>query len=158
MTGGDQDTVRSSVNRPNSWTDGPEIPWASVVAMHRSRVRAVMIDVPEPDLAASVAFWAAAIGRSPNRPASEARRYLSLLPHDKGIRFTFQRIDGPARFHLDIETDDVEAEVRRLEAAGGQVVGRTEGWVVLQDPAGLLLCVIPVDSSDFDEEAAAWPD
>jgi catechol 2,3-dioxygenase-like lactoylglutathione lyase family enzyme len=127
-----------------------------VIIVHRSRVRAVLIDVPEPDFAASVAFWAEALGRDPNRDAAEARPYLSLMPNDRGIRFTFQRIDGPARFHLDIETDDVDAEVRRLEAAGADVVGRSEDWVVLSDPAGLLLCVIPVDSSDFDEAATSW--
>jgi catechol 2,3-dioxygenase-like lactoylglutathione lyase family enzyme len=129
-----------------------------VIAMHRSRLRAVMIDVPEPGLTASVDFWAQALGKKPDRPAAEASPYLSLRPAKEGIRFTFQRIDGPARFHLDIETDDVDAEVRRLEAAGGRVVGRAEEWVVLTDPAGLLVCVIPVDSSDFDEAAASWPD
>ena len=116
-----------------------------------------MIDVPEADLAASVDFWGQALGRAPNRPASEAQPYLGLRPDEAGIRFTFQKIDGPARFHLDIETDDVAAEVRRLEAAGGRVVGRDGNWVVLADPAGLLVCVIPVDSTDFDEAAASWP-
>jgi catechol 2,3-dioxygenase-like lactoylglutathione lyase family enzyme len=128
-----------------------------VIIMHRSRVRAVMIDVPEADLSASVDFWASALGRPPNRPAGQAHPYLGLTPDEAGIRFTFQKIDGPARFHLDIETDDVAAEVRRLEAAGGRVVGRDGNWVVLADPAGLLVCVIPVDSSDFDEAAASWP-
>lgn len=116
-----------------------------------------MIDVPEADLAASVDFWAKALGRLPSRPASEAHPYLGLQPDEAGIRFTFQKIDGPARFHLDIETDDVAAEVRRLEAAGGRVVGRDGDWVVLADPAGLLVCVIPVDSTDFGEAAASWP-
>jgi catechol 2,3-dioxygenase-like lactoylglutathione lyase family enzyme len=125
--------------------------------MHRSRLRAVIIDVPDVDLAPSVTFWATALGRSPNRPVAAAHPYLSLLPSDKGIRVTFQRIDGPARFHVDIETDDVDAEVRRLGSAGGQVVERVEDWVVLRDPAGLLLCVIPVDSGDFDEAATSWP-
>jgi predicted enzyme related to lactoylglutathione lyase len=125
--------------------------------MHRSRLRAVIIDVPDADLAPSVAFWAKALGRSPSRPAAAAHPYLSLLPSDRDIRVTFQRIDGPARLHVDIETDDVAAEVRRLETAGGQVVERVEDWVVLCDPAGLLLCVIPVDSRDFDEAATSWP-
>jgi catechol 2,3-dioxygenase-like lactoylglutathione lyase family enzyme len=128
-----------------------------VIIMHRSRIRAVMIDVPEEDLAASVDFWAKALGRVPNRPASEAHPFVGLGPDEAGIRFTFQKIDGPARFHLDIETDDVEAEVRRLEAAGGRVLGREGNWVVLADPAGLPVCVMPVDSSDFDEAAALWP-
>jgi catechol 2,3-dioxygenase-like lactoylglutathione lyase family enzyme len=128
-----------------------------VIIMHRSRIRAVMIDVPEADLAASVGFWAKVLGKVPNRPASEAHPFLGLGPDEAGIRFTFQKIGGPARFHLDIETDDVEAEVRRLEAAGGTVVGGDGNWVVLADPAGLLVCVIPVDSTDFDEAATSWP-
>ena len=115
-----------------------------------------MIDVPEADFAAATGFWAAAIGRSPSRAAEDAQPYLSLLPSEEGIRITLQRIEGSARFHLDIETDDVEAEVQRLEAAGAAVVDRVEDWVVLRDPAGLLLCVIPVDSTDFDDLATAW--
>ena len=74
---------------------------------------------------------------------AEGRTGLLLRPvptsasfRDKGIRFTVQRVDGAARFHVAIETDDVEAEVRRLEAAGGQVVGRAGDWVVLRDPPG----------------------
>lgn len=59
--------------------------------------------------------------------------------------------------HVDIETDNVDAEVRRLEELGGQVVDRVEDWVVLRDPAGLPVCVIPVDSTDFDETATSWP-
>jgi predicted enzyme related to lactoylglutathione lyase len=125
--------------------------------MHRSRLRAVMIDAPEPDFGPAVAFWAQALGREPSRPAAQARPYLSLRPAEEGLRVTLQRIDGPARMHVDIETDDVEAEVRRLESLGGQVVDRVEDWVVLRDPAGLPVCVIPVDSTDFDRAATSWP-
>jgi hypothetical protein len=69
---------------------------------------------------------------------------------------SFQRIGGPARVHLDIETDDVEAEVARLVALGAVVADRVEDWVVLQEPAGLPFCVIPVDGADFDSNATAW--
>ena len=115
-----------------------------------------MIDVPDCDLPASAAFWAQALGRSPSRAAEDASPYLSLLPSERGVRVTLQRIDGPARLHLDIETDNVEAEVQRLQSAGAVAVDRVEDWVVLRDPAGLLFCVIPVDSTDFDTAATTW--
>ena len=117
-----------------------------------------MIDVPEPAFSSSVHFWADALGRTPSRSPSEADPYLTLMPAEEGVRLTFQRIAGPARIHLDIETDNVKADVRRLEALGGHVVDRVDDWVILQDPAGLLLCVISIDSMDFDASATTWTD
>ena len=54
-----------------------------------------------------------------------------------------------ARMHVDIETDDVEAETARLVGLGAVEVSRGRTWVVLADPAGLLLCVVPAESPDF---------
>jgi hypothetical protein len=54
-----------------------------------------------------------------------------------------------ARVHLDIESDDIGAEVARLVAAGAVEVERHEEWVVLRDPAGLLFCVVPGEGEDF---------
>jgi hypothetical protein len=47
-----------------------------------------------------------------------------------------------ARLHLDIESDDIEAEVSRLKRWGATEQGRHGSWVVLRDPAGLLFCVV----------------
>lgn len=126
------------------------------MVMHRSRLRALMIDVPGPDLAPATAFWSGALGKTPNRTAAEAHPYLTLLPRDTGLRVTLQRIDGAARYHVDIETDDLEAEVKRLEALGAQEVERSGDWVVMRDPAGLPVCVVPVESTDFDATATTW--
>ena len=68
-----------------------------------------------------------------------------------------QRVDAPARYHLDIETDDVDAEVDRLEALGAERVEKIETWWVMRDPAGLLFCVIRVqDPATFEVHARAW--
>lgn len=115
-----------------------------------------MIDVPPPHFGAAAAFWAKALGRQLGKPAADADPYLALLPANQGVRVALQVIDQPARVHLDIETDDVAAEVARLRTAGATVVDHIEDWVVLADPAGLLLCVIPVDSTDFDSTATTW--
>ena len=123
--------------------------------MHRSRIQAIMIDVPEAEFAAAVEFWASTLGRQPSKTPSEADPYLDLLADDKDPAVAFQRISGEARIHLDIETDDVEAEVSRLVSLGARVSERVENWVVLQDPAGLLFCVVPKGSSDFSDGTAA---
>jgi len=66
-------------------------------------------------------------------------------------------MDDAQRLHLDIETDDVEAEVRRLEALGAQVKQRIRRHVVMRAPGGHTFCVVPVARSDFDGSATTWP-
>ncbi len=60
---------------------------------------------------------------------------------------------GPARFHLDIETDDVAAEVARLTGLGAVKVADGRTWVVMRDPSGLLFDVVPHQSPWFAERA-----
>ena len=50
--------------------------------------------------------------------------------------------EGPARVHVDIHTDDLEAEVNRLERLGALRVERVHRWQVMRDPAGLVFCVV----------------
>ena len=123
--------------------------------MHRSRLQVVLIDSP-PDVAdAEVAFWAAALGREPQPEVGTPFTVLSAL--GAGLVLAHQRLnDGAPRIHLDIETDDTEAEVRRLENLGAVRFGKHDGSVQLRDPAGLVFCVVPVQSDDFEEQAAVW--
>jgi hypothetical protein len=60
--------------------------------------------------------------------------------------------------HLDIETDDVEAEVRRLEGLGARVKARIREHVVMLAPSGHAFCVVPTHRPDFPEKAATWSD
>jgi len=54
--------------------------------------------------------------------------------------------NGPARFHLDIETDDVDAEVASLAGLGAVKVASGRTWVVMRDPSGLVFDVVPLDT------------
>lgn len=117
--------------------------------MHRILLREVIVDVPTAALEATRAFWAAALLASPrvlaDHPEFTALDGTAALPH-----VGLQDIgDAPARYHLDLESDDVEAEVDRLVRLGATEVYRGDGWVTLQDPAGLLLCVVPPESDEF---------
>jgi hypothetical protein len=58
--------------------------------------------------------------------------------------------------HLDIEADDIEAEVQRLEALGAQRVRQVHGWWVMQAPTGQRFCVVRVQRAGFAETANRW--
>jgi hypothetical protein len=65
--------------------------------------------------------------------------------------------DTAPRVHLDVETDDVEAEVKRLCALGATVTERRDGYAILADPGGLVFCVVPVQSAEqFERSARSW--
>jgi hypothetical protein len=53
-----------------------------------------------------------------------------------------QKVDHPSRIHLDIESDDLDAEVARLEALGARRLGFVKRWWVLEAPTGQRFCVV----------------
>ena len=130
--------------------------------MHRSRVAVVLIDHPEESYADAAGFWAAATGSERSAPdgppADDPYESLNRLPG--GLLLELQRTGSgtPPRVHLDVETDDVAAEVARLTSLGATVAEQQEGYTVLHDPGGLVFCVVPVqtDRASFDEHATTW--
>jgi predicted enzyme related to lactoylglutathione lyase len=124
---------------------------------HRSRLTAVLVDVPAADHERAAAFWSSALGRPVNVPESNPE-YAELGEVTPGVTFDVQAVDEPAaRVHVDIETDDVEAEVARLVGLGATEVARPEGWVILHDPAGTVFCVVPVQLPEsFEAHATRW--
>jgi catechol 2,3-dioxygenase-like lactoylglutathione lyase family enzyme len=123
--------------------------------VHRSRLIALGIDVPAADFEAQTAFWAGALGAEPE--ADEDGTYQDLGRHGGLLLFTQRLGDGDARVHLDIETDDVEAEVARLETLGASRLRQVSSWWILRDPAGLEFCIVPPQSGDFPAGATEWP-
>ena len=125
---------------------------------HRSRVGVVLIDVPDRTHDDALAFWAGATGRQP-RDTGEPE-YTELGLHG-GLSLAVQRLagaDDAPRVHLDVETDDVEAETARLVALGARVVASPGGYHVMADPAGVLFCVVGVQTGEaFDRHATTWP-
>jgi hypothetical protein len=65
---------------------------------------------------------------------------LDGSPHDLTIEV--QTVSHPSRVHLDIETDDVEAEVVRLERLGATRVQKVRSFWVLEAPTGQRFCVV----------------
>ncbi|ROS23972.1 VOC family protein [Cellulomonas sp. PhB150] len=113
-------------------------------------LREVIVDVPSSSFQEVAAFWAGALAAT-SHPVPDEPEFVSLhdpasLPH---VAVQDIGADGTPRFHLDVETDDVEAEVARLTALGATVHARRPTFVVMSDPVGLLLCVLPPSSDEF---------
>ena len=125
---------------------------------HRSRLCALLFDCSEPAFEPSIAFWSGALGR-PALPRREPdARYVTLetdrrLPLDLMLQRVAAAESG---LHVDIETDDVDAEVRRLEGLGARRKRQVKDWWVLEDPAGHAFCVVPVQGKNLPDGALEW--
>jgi hypothetical protein len=109
---------------------------------HFSRLFKIVIDVPASDHGRELSFWEAALGQSLQQFGLP--EYHGAALHGQDFWLLTQRLgEGSARVHLDIHTDDLDAEVARLERLGAQRVERVRSWQVMRDPAGLLFCVLP---------------
>jgi hypothetical protein len=127
------------------------------VGVHRSRLSTLLIDATADEAAAAAAFWSAALGTAAV-PAPGEEQFTSLPGVLPQLSVAVQAIDDPARYHLDIETDDVDAETGRLLALGAVEVGRWLECRTLRAPGGHLVCVIPrhSDAETFERLARIW--
>lgn len=122
---------------------------------HRSRIGVVVIDCETDDLSDATAFWSAALGKAGE--IDERGKYASLDDHRGYPKVLLQAVDHVPRVHLDIETDDQEAEAARLERLGASIVTRSEhGWIVMEAPTGHRFCLVKPQGKDFPGEAAEW--
>ena len=122
---------------------------------HRSRLAGFIIDCETDDLEAAARFWSAALGdRRQRKPQG---KYVKL-DDQAGFHAEVQKVDHPSRVHLDIESDDVAAEVARLEKLGARRIAAVRTWVVMEAPTGHRFCVIRAQTRDFDALANTWDD
>jgi hypothetical protein len=66
-------------------------------------------------------------------------------------------VEHASRVHLDIETDDVAAEVQRLESLGAKRLEAIQTWVVMEAPTGQRFCVVRAGTAHFERLATQWP-
>jgi hypothetical protein len=100
--------------------------------MHKSRLGTIVIDCRTDDIDAAARFWSEALGRRAETladPGDSAYRELEGPPDE--VKVLVQAVEHPSRVHLDIETDDIEAEVQRLEGARREA--RRAGQAVVGD-------------------------
>lgn len=125
--------------------------------MHSSRLCAVLIDCQTPSVDEAARFWSQALGRAvdPEHAGSRGNYLMLETPPDEPI-VQIQRVEHESRVHLDIETDDIPAEVSRLEKLGAGVVERLQRWTVMEAPTGQRFCVVRVQRPGFPKNANRW--
>ena len=125
--------------------------------MHRSRLGGFIIDCKTADLDAAARFWGEALGLKPRPSASpEDKNYVVFDTAPNELDIEVQKVDHPSRVHLDIETDNIEAEVKRLEKLGAKRVVKIHSWWVMEAPTGQRFCVVNIKRSEFATEANVW--
>ncbi len=125
-----------SVPPPSAWPGG-----------HRSRLVQLCVDSPVALHEAELAFWRAATGwpyEGHTLPEYDGKLFP---PSPAPVKLLFQRLGGEdigtsTRVHIDLGTDDIPAEVARIESLGAmRTAYEGDGWVQLTDPGGMAFCV-----------------
>jgi predicted enzyme related to lactoylglutathione lyase len=126
--------------------------------MHKSKLVTAVIDCQADDLIDAARFWSAALGRRldpSDDPATE--KYVLIGTGKEELIVLLQKVPHVSRVHLDIETDDVEAEATRLEALGAKRVEKIKTWWVMEAPTGHRFCVVrPQRDGVMPDDANAW--
>lgn len=124
--------------------------------MHRSRLAGFIIDCKDADLDSATRFWSDALGM--RSLGADGESYVRLDARVRDLVIEVQRVDHESRLHLDIESDDVDAEVARLEALGARRVAKVKTWWVLEAPTGQRFCVVRAKTSlEGAPGATVWP-
>lgn len=126
--------------------------------MHRSQLCTFVIDCNSEDLDRAAEFWGRALGKQVDASTVDASSYRELVTRPDEAILLIQKVDHASRIHLDIEADDLDAEVRRLESLGAKRVAFVERWWVMEAPTGHRFCVVKPQRGPLEGKANEWLD
>lgn len=124
---------------------------------HRSRLAGFIIDCQDHTADAGASFWAAALGyqAAPAYREGDAE-YAELQGAPAGLNVEVQRVGHASRVHLDIESDDIDAEATRLEALGARRIDFVKRWWVMEAPTGHRFCIVRMREDEAKAPANRW--
>ena len=125
--------------------------------MHHSRLSTIIIDCRVDDLKTAAEFWSRALGKPVASFDQDGEGYVLLETAADEPVIEVQKVGHESRVHLDIETDDIEAEVKRLEALGAKRVEFIKRWWVMEAPTGQRFCVVRPQRKQFGSHLNKWP-
>lgn len=125
--------------------------------MHKSRLAGFIIDCRTEDLEGAARFWSRALGLELRPAAGPAEsKYRTFATASDQPHLEVQQVEHESRVHLDIEADDIEREVARLERLGARRIGPVRSWYVMEAPTGQRFCVVRAQRPDFAARANSW--
>jgi len=126
--------------------------------MHHSRLCTLVIDCRTDDLAHAAAFWSQALGKPIVTLDEDGDgKYARLATGDDEPIILLQRVEHDSRVHLDIETDDIDAEAQRMETLGATRLNKAaDRWWVMRAPSGHRFCVIRPQRERFGPHLNRW--
>jgi len=126
--------------------------------MHHSRLCTLVIDCRTDDLAEAARFWSAALGKPVATLDQDGDgRYAELATAADEPIVLLHKVEHESRVHLDIETDDLDAETARLERLGAKRVAFVRGrWWVMEAPSGHRFCVVRRQRAAFGPHLNRW--
>ncbi|HUS67122.1 MAG TPA: VOC family protein [Kofleriaceae bacterium] len=124
--------------------------------MHKSRLCAMVIDCKDADPDEAARFWGAALGKPVKPTSPDDGDYRGIGDSNDPVMVLVQKVPHESRVHIDIESDDVEAEVARLEALGARRLEKVRTWWVMEAPTGQRFCVVRPQRGPLDG-ANEWP-
>ena len=125
--------------------------------MHKSRLGVIVIDCESDGWSGAEEFWSQALGCAVQHSDNpEHQNYVKLETPGDEVGVLLQKVDHASRVHIDIETDDIEAEVQRLEKLGARRVKKLPRWWVMEAPSGHRFCVVQPQRSGFESDANQW--
>ena len=125
--------------------------------MHHSRLCTIVIDCRVDDLKSATDFWSRAFGKPVESYDEDGDgKYARLATAADEPIILLQKVGHESRVHLDIETDDIEAEVARLEKLGAKKVAKIRTWWVMEAPTGQRFCVVRPQGPELQREGNVW--
>jgi hypothetical protein len=96
------------------------------------------------------------VGRVAESDADPTDLYRLLKGAPNEMKILVQAVKHERSVHLNIETDDAEAEAARLEELGAKRIKKIKTWWVMEAPTGQRFCVVQPRRVDFEAKANVW--
>ena len=124
---------------------------------HRSRLAGFIIDCQTDDVDHAAAFWSGALGYVAGESYEEGdAAYVEFSGTPADLQIEVQKVQHPSRVHLDIETDDLDAEAARLEALGAKKIAFVKRWWVMEAPTGQRFCIVKMKTPERGVAPNVW--
>ncbi|MFF2551419.1 VOC family protein [Nocardia sp. NPDC058058] len=105
------------------------------------------LDTPAARFDESAEFWRTVTGSTLSAKRGDNDEFLTLLPDSGTPSVKMQAVPHDPRVHLDLDVDDVPAEVERAVKLGATVVFDNHGYTVMRSPHGMIFCFTPASTA-----------